>query len=274
MKIEVKELTHQYPSGDIALSGINTVFEGIEPIAIIGQNGAGKTTFVKHLNGLLRPTCGEILIDGESIKNHTTAFWSRKIGYVFQNPDNQLFLESVKKEFEFGPKQQGVSKEEINERLKVVADLVGLTEKLSIHPFDLNATEKKFCTIGSILMMNPEMIILDEPTCGQDLEGNRRLTRIITALKENNQLCITITHDMKFVVKNFDQIIVMSEGKILKKATKEVIFSSPEILQASSVSPPPITRVGQALALERSVFSQQDFHQEFENKKQAIRIYR
>ena len=142
MRIEIKNLIHKYPSGDIALNGLNTIFEGIEPIAIIGQNGAGKTTFVKHLNGLLRPTEGEVLINGENIEKHTTAFWSRKIGYVFQNPDNQLFLESVKKEFEFGPKQQGVSKKEINKRLEKIADLVGLTDKLSVHPFDLNTTER------------------------------------------------------------------------------------------------------------------------------------
>lgn len=268
MKIEVKELYHEYPSGDVALNGVNTVFEGIEPIAIIGQNGAGKTTFVKHLNGLLRPTDGEILIDGESIMNHTTAFWSRKIGYVFQNPDNQLFLESVKKEFEFGPKQQAVSKREIDERLKRVADLVGLTDKLSVHPFDLNATEKKFCTIGSILMMNPEILILDEPTCGQDLEGNQRLARIINALRQNNQLCITITHDMKFVVENFDQIIVMAKGRILKKASKEVIFSNPEILRASNVSPPPITRMGITLGLKKPIFNKKDFIRCFDEKRQ------
>ena len=270
MKIEVNELCHEYPSGNIALSGISTFFEGIEPIAIIGQNGAGKTTFVKHLNGLLRPINGEILIDGESITSHTTAFWSRKIGYVFQNPDNQLFLESVKKEFEFGPKQQGVSKKEIDERLRRIADLVGLTDKLSVHPFDLNATEKKFCTIGSVLMMNPAMIILDEPTCGQDLEGNQRLARIINALKENNQLCITITHDMKFVVKNFDELIVMAKGQILKRGSKEEIFSSPEILQTSYVSPPPITRIGQTLGLKKTVFNKQEFNQRFEEKRTSI----
>lgn len=274
MRIEVKELVHEYLSGDIALNGINTIFEGTEPVAIIGQNGAGKTTFVKHLNGLLRPTNGEILINGESIMNHTTAFWSRKIGYVFQNPDNQLFLESVKKEFEFGPKQQGIPKKEIAEKMKKVADLVGLTDSLSVHPFDLNATEKKFCTIGSILMMNPEMIILDEPTCGKDLEGNQRLARIISALKDNNQLCITITHDMKFVVENFDQLIVMAKGGILKKASKEEIFSNTEILKESNVSPPPITRVGHSLGLEKSVFTKQDFQYQFEKKREEIRIYR
>ena len=270
MKIEVKELYHEYPSGEVALNGINTVFEGTEPVAIIGQNGAGKTTFVKHLNGLLRPTAGEVLIDGETITNHTTAFWSRKIGYVFQNPNSQLFLESVKKEFEFGAKQQGVSKREIEERLKKIADLVGLTDKLSVHPFDLNDTEKKFCTIGSILMMNPKILILDEPTCGQDLEGNQRLTKIIHVLRENNQLCITITHDMKFVVNNFDQIIVMAKGQILKKANKKAIFSSPDILQASHVSPPPITRIGETLELKKPVFNKTDFIQCFEEKRQQL----
>jgi len=259
MKIEIKNLIHRYSSGDIALNGISTVIEGTEPIAIIGQNGAGKTTFVKHLNGLLRPTEGELLINGENIEKHTTAFWSRKIGYVFQNPDNQLFLESVRKEFEFGPKQQGISKREINERLEKISDLVGLTDKLSVHPFDLNATEKKFCTIGSILMMNPEVIILDEPTCGQDIMGNQRLTKIIAALQSNNQLCLTITHDMKFVVKNFDQIVVMSKGKILKRDTKEIIFSTPDILKASHISPPPITRVGQKLGFSQPVFNKDEF---------------
>ena len=158
--------------------------------------------------------------------------------------------------------------------MKKVADLVGLTDSLSVHPFDLNATEKKFCTIGSILMMNPEMIILDEPTCGQDLEGNQRLARIISALKDNNQLCITITHDMKFVVENFDQLIVMAKGRILKKASKEEIFSNTEILKESNVRPPPITRVGHSLGLEKSVFTKQDFQYQFEKKREEIRIYR
>ncbi|KOR88044.1 energy-coupling factor ABC transporter ATP-binding protein [Paenibacillus solani] len=263
MKIEIKNLKHKYPSGGEALRGINTTFEGSNPVAIIGQNGAGKTTFAKHLNGLLRPTEGQILIDGESISDHTTAYWSKYIGYVFQNPDNQLFLETVRKEFEFGPKQQGLSRHEINDRIEFISDLVGLKHRLSTHPFDLNATEKKFCTIGSILMMDPKIIILDEPTCGQDVEGNQRLAKIINYLKNNDRLCITITHDMKFVVRNFDQIIVMSKGEILKSGNKYNVFSDVKTLLESHVAPPPITRVGQALRLKDISFSKEEFIDHF-----------
>lgn len=268
MRIEFKKLTHRYPSGELALNGIEAVFETSEPLAIIGQNGAGKTTLVKHLNGLLHPTAGELLLDGESIAAHTTAHWSHQIGYVFQNPDNQLFLESVKKELEFGPKQQGIAKKEINARLQVVAELIGLADKLAVHPFDLNATEKKFCAIGSILMMQPAVVILDEPTCGQDAAGNQRLTEIIDFLKKNQQLCITITHDMKFVVQNFEQVMVMAKGQILKMGTKAEIFYDQTTLQASYLTPPPITRVAQALQLDEPVFTQADFAASFARRQQ------
>lgn len=259
MKIDISQLSHVYPTGDVALREINLTLTGTEPVAIIGQNGAGKTTFVKHLNGLLRPSAGTILLDGESIAQHTTAYWSRKVGYVFQNPDNQLFLESVRKELEFGPKEQGVPKETINERIQQVAKLTGLEGKLDDHPFDLNATDKKFCTIASVMMMAPEVVILDEPTCGQDLEGNRLLAEIIRYLSEQGTLCITITHDMKFVVRNFERIIVMAKGRILKIGSRKEIFSDNEILAKSFVTAPPITRLGQALGLEQPVFSKEEF---------------
>ncbi|MDY2660052.1 MAG: ABC transporter ATP-binding protein, partial [[Ruminococcus] gnavus] len=139
MKIELKKIRHVYPTGDEALKGIDLVIEGTEPVAIIGQNGAGKTTIVKHFNGILRPTSGEVLINGESIEKRSTAQWSKKVGYVFQNPDDQLFLESVRKEFEFGPQKIGMPQEEIDERMKWVAELVGLSEKLDVHPFDLTS---------------------------------------------------------------------------------------------------------------------------------------
>lgn len=201
MKIELKNMKHVYPTGDEALKGINLVIEGTEPVAIIGQNGAGKTTIVKHFNGILRPTSGEVLINGEDINNRSTAKWSKEVGYVFQNPDDQLFLESVRKEFEFGPKQIGMPEDEIQKRIEWVAELVGLKDKLDMHPFDLTSTEKKFCTIGAIIMMDPKAVIFDEPTCGQDVAGNIRLREIIRQLKEDGKLCITISHDMKFVVE-------------------------------------------------------------------------
>jgi len=267
VKIEIVNLVHKYPTGDVALKGINTVIEGTEPLAIIGQNGSGKTTLVKHFNGILRPTDGDILINGESINNRTTAQWSKHIGYVFQNPDDQLFLDTVQKELEFGPTRIGLSPEEIESNVNYAAELCDLKDSLNEHPFDLTATEKKFCTIASIIAMNPDVIIFDEPTMGQDVEGARRLAKIIKDQKEKGKLCITISHDMKFVVENFNRIIVLCKGKILLDGNKQEVLSQPEKLKLSFVTPPPITRVAQKAGLE-TVFDIDDLIAAIKRKKE------
>lgn len=267
MKLELRDLHHMYPTGEEALKGIDLLLNGTDPIAIIGQNGAGKTTLVKHFNGILHPTKGDVFLDGESIQSKSTAQWSKKVGYVFQNPDDQLFLESVRKEFEFGPKRIGVSESEIDRNLKWVSELVGLSEKLDMHPFDLTLTEKKFCTIGSIIMMNPEVLIFDEPTCGQDVEGNKRLHKIIQELQSRGKLCITISHDMKFVVQNFKRVIVMCKGRVLLDGNTEEVFSQPEILRKSFVTPPPITKVAQGVGLKKTVFTTDAFIKVFEEER-------
>lgn len=266
MKLELKKICHIYSSGEKALNGIDLVFEGTEPIAVIGQNGAGKTTLVKHLNGILRPTSGEVLINGESMDTRSIAQCSREVGYVFQNPDDQLFLETVKKEFAFGPRQIGMEQKEIKERMKWVAELAGLTEKLEVHPFDLNSTEKKFCTIGSVIMMNPKVLIFDEPTCGQDARGILRLKKIIKTLKEEGILCITISHDMKFVADNFNRIIVMCRGEVIQNGSAKEVFAHVETLKRSYVVPPPITRVAQGAGLEETVFTTEAFMKALEER--------
>ncbi|MBS7008107.1 energy-coupling factor ABC transporter ATP-binding protein [Anaerostipes sp.] len=267
MKIELKKLRYVYPSGEEALKGIDLVMEGTDPVAVIGQNGAGKTTLVKHFNGILRPSSGDVLINGERIQTRSTAKWSKHIGYVFQNPDDQLFLESVRKEFEFGPKQIGMSQEQIQERMEWTADLVGMTGKLDVHPFDLTAAEKKFCTIGAVIMMNPDAVIFDEPTCGQDVQGNLRLHRIIQTLKERGKLCITISHDMKFAADNFKRIVVMCRGEVILDGRAKEVFAQAEILNKSFVLPPPITRVAQGAGLQQTVFTTEAFMEALENER-------
>ncbi|MHC5228713.1 energy-coupling factor ABC transporter ATP-binding protein [Enterococcus sp. LJL99] len=259
MLVELRDVKYTYPSGEEVLKGVSFKINTTDPVAIIGQNGAGKTTTVKHLNGLLRPTSGEVIIDDIAIQKRKTAEWAKTIGYVFQNPDNQLFLDSVKKEFEFGPKQLKMPKHEITERLTWVAELMGLAHKLSVHPFDLTATEKKFCTIGSVLMMNPKIIIFDEPTCGQDCAGTKRLRTIIQEITKKNILCITISHDMKFVTENFERIIVMKKGKVILDGEKALVFKETEKLASSYVSPPPITRLGQLMGLNQLAFNADEF---------------
>lgn len=266
MKLELKNVHHVYPTGEEALRKIDMVIEGTEPVAIIGQNGAGKTTLVKHLNGILRPSSGEVRIDGESIENRSIARCSRDVGYVFQNPDDQLFLESVKKEFAFGPKRIGMTGKETADRMIWVSKLVGLSGKLDVHPFDLTSTEKKFCTIGSVIMMNPKVLIFDEPTCGQDVQGILRLHRIIETLKEEGILCITISHDMKFVADNFNRIIVMCRGEVIQDGSAEEVFAQAEVLKKSFVTPPPVTRVAQGAGFQKTVFTTEAFMKALGNR--------
>lgn len=255
MIVELHDLKHVYPSGDIALAGVTMTFEGTDSVAIIGQNGAGKTTLAKHFNGILKPTDGTLLIDGVDVTDRTTAEWSRTVGYIFQNPDDQLFLESVRKEFSFGPKQIHMDSEVIERRIKEVAELVGLAHRLDMHPFDLTPNEKRFCAIGAILTMDPSIVIFDEPTCGQDRKGIARLSKIITYLHEAGKLCIIISHDMKFVTTNCSRAVVLCHGSVLLDGPVDEVFAQPEMLRRSFVTPPPVTRVGQGAGLKETVFS-------------------
>lgn len=270
MKIEIREMRHVYPTGDEALKGIDLVLEGTDPVAIVGQNGSGKTTLVKHFNRILSPTGGDVRIDDIGITEKTTAQWAKRVGYVFQNPDDQLFLSTVRKELEFGPARVGIEQKRIEETLPVVAQLCGLHEKLEVHPFDLTAAEKKFCTIASVMMMEPDAIVFDEPTCGQDVKGIERLSSIVDYLKSQNKLCITISHDMKFVVDKFTRVVVLCQGKVLLDGTAQEVFSQPEVLKASFVSPPPLARTGQGIGIGKTAFTVEQLIEELKSKKASV----
>ena len=254
MRIETIDLVHEYQPGQRALDGVSLAIEGNEPLAIVGQNGAGKTTLVKHFNGILRPTSGRVVVNGIDIEERTTAQWSASVGYVFQNPDNQLFLESVRNELEFGPRQLGMSDREISERMGWVAELMGLEKKLDVNPADLSSVEKKFCAMGTVVMMNPGAVILDEPTCGQDMEGERRLSHAIKVLRDQGVLCITISHDTKFVTRNFPRTMVLCQGKVIDQGPTEEVFTHVDVLKQSYVIPPPVARVSRAAGMRRVAF--------------------
>lgn len=254
MRIETQKLVHEYAPGQRALDGVDLVVEGTDPVAIIGQNGAGKTTLVKHFNGILRPTTGNVFIDGVDICEHTTAQWSARVGYVFQNPDNQLFMENVRREFEFGPHQIGVPEHEIQQRMRSVAELVGLSDKLDVNPADLMPSEKKFCAIGAVIMMGCDAVIFDEPTCGQDVRGTERLAHIIQALRDSGKLCITISHDVKFVTRNFPRTVVMCRGNILTEGDTAEVFQQVDLLRQSYVIPPAVSRVARAAGMKKQAF--------------------
>lgn len=257
--ISINNLYHTYPSGVNALHGITLDICGTDPVAIIGQNGSGKTTLVKHLNALLLPTSGEITIDGEATVTKSTSQWAQKIGYVFQNPDDQLFAQNVKDELLFAPIQRGLSPKNVEKEMLKIAEFIGLENKLNTHPYDLTGSEKKFCAIGSVLMGKPDIVIFDEPTMGQDVAGRQRLERLLTTLQNERKLCITITHDMKFVARNFTRVIVMHAGKILLDGHPDDVFSHTDLLAQACVTPPPLMRVAQAIGIKNNPGTVREF---------------
>lgn len=249
-EVRISHLSHRYATGTLALDDISLHLLGCEPIAIIGQNGSGKTTLIKHFNGLLHPTSGSISINGIKVEEHNTAWWAHQVGFVFQNPSDQLFQDSVREELAWGLQGSGLSASQKTDRVESVAKLVGLADQMNLHPFDLNPSERKLCAMGAALVLEPRILVLDEPTGGQDFAGQRRLAEIITELHRRGVLVIMITHDMRFVAQTCQRVIALKQGHVLLDGSVREVFSHPEVLAQTFVSVPPLTRISQAVSHE------------------------
>ena len=248
--ISLRNVSYTYPNGFNAVEEIDMSFEKGEAVAIIGQNGAGKTTAVKLMNGLLKPTEGEVIIDNWNTKDYTTAQISRKVGYVFQNPDEEIFHTTVYGEIEFGPKNLGLNFEEIKERVTKAAELLKITEYLKEHPYNLPFSIRKFVTIASVIAMNPDVYIFDEPTAGQDVKALKQLGNLIKTLRDSGKTVIIITHDMEFVIQNFDRVIVLANKSKIADAQKSQVFWNYEILKKSMLKQPCASQLSNALNIK------------------------
>jgi len=207
------------------------------------------------MNGLLKPTSGTVIVDGLDTKKHTTAQISRKVGYVFQNPDDQIFHSDVYSEIKFGPKNLGLTEEEIENNALEAAELTGITDHLRENPYNLPFSTRKFVTIASVIAMDSDVFILDEPTAGQDLYGMNRLNQIIESLVKNNKTVITITHDMEFVVNNFERVIVMANRKKIADQDKREIFWDFKTLEESMLKQPYISHLSYHLGLKKDILN-------------------
>ena len=246
--IVVEDLWHVYPGGIEALKGISMkVYKG-EHLAIIGQNGSGKTTLMKHFNGLLKPTRGRVLVSGIDTRDATVPELSRKVGYVFQNPDHQIFCSSVREEIMFGLKNMGLTEEEAEERYRWALEFVGLEGKEDEHPFKLSKADRQLLAVASVLALKPEIIVVDEPTTGQDWRGVERIMGMLDELKKMGHTIITVTHDMRVVAEHADRVIVMYRGRILAQGHPKEIFSMHDILAKTYLDPPPITKIASSLS--------------------------
>jgi energy-coupling factor transport system ATP-binding protein len=257
-RVEVRDLYFSYKPDEEILKGMSLTF-GDESTAIIGQNGAGKTTFVKLLKGLLKPNSGDVLVTGINTKDATVAELSKYIGLIFQNPNDQIFKNKVIDEVMFGPLNIGQSKDMAHENAVNALRQVNMEDKLEDNPYDLSLSERKLISIASILAMDTDIIIFDEPTIGQDYAGKERIKEIIRGLKKRGKLAITIIHDMDFVAETFERVIVFQNGRVLLDGSSKDVFSHEEELYNAYLEPPHVAQLCQKLGYKDTFLTVEEF---------------
>lgn len=264
-KIIVNNLNFSYKKDEEILKNINLDFDSTST-AIVGQNGAGKTTFVKLLKGLLKPCSGDIFIHNMNTKEITVAELSKHIGLVFQNPNDQIFKNKIIDEVMFGPLNIGLPKDKAMENSISALEMVGLENRLSDNPYDLGLSDRKLISIASIIAMNTDIIILDEPTIAQDYKGREKIKRIIEKLKEQRKLVITIIHDMDFVAECFERTIVFNKGQVLLDGSTREVFSKEEIINKAYLETPHITQLCKKLGYNHTFLTVEEFIETYKNK--------
>jgi energy-coupling factor transport system ATP-binding protein len=241
--IVFEDLHFSYPNNVEALKGISLTVNDGEFIAIMGQNGAGKTTFIKHFNGLLKPASGTVRVDGVETVKTSVATLARNVGFVFQNPDHQLFSETVEEEIGFALKNFGFDKETIESRITWALNLLSLEQYRKTSPFLLSGGERKRVALASVLAWDPQTLILDEPTIGQDHDQKEKLRQFIMQLQTQKKTVVIVTHDVEFVAECNPRVLLMREGKIVADGIAKDILTNPKLLSESSIVLPQIAQV-------------------------------
>lgn len=279
--IQTKGLTYRYgigtPFEKTAVDHVDLEIESGSFVGIIGHTGSGKSTLIQHLNGLLKPTEGSILLDGKDI-------WAEKaqmrqvrfrVGLVFQYPEYQIFEETVAKDIAFGPRNMGLAEEEVQARVKETATIVGLSDDiLEQSPFLLSGGQKRRVAIAGVMAMRPEVLILDEPTAGLDPRGREEILEEIKAYRrQTGATILLVSHSMEDVARHAQQILVMNAGKVFCYGTVENVFRRSQELQAIGLAVPQITRVCNALRAKGIPLTEDIFTVE-QAKEQLIAWYR
>jgi len=241
--ISVEDVTYVYPNGVEALSCVSIKIQPGEFVALMGENGAGKTTLAKHINGLLKPKEGRVIVDGMDTRKTSVAALSRKVGFVFQNPDDQFFAETVKDEIGFALKNFGFDESTIEKRVQWAVKFMALDDYVSQSPFLLSGGEKKRLALASVLSWSPDVLILDEPTIGQDYLQKEKLMQLILQLNAQGRTVIIASHDVEFVAECRPRVVLMSRGRIVDDGKADRVLSDTETLQKCSVIPPQITQL-------------------------------
>ncbi|HZW57802.1 MAG TPA: ABC transporter ATP-binding protein [Nitrososphaerales archaeon] len=245
--VKFDSVDYSHPSGVAALVNVSLSITRGEFVAVLGTNGAGKSTLVRHINGLLKPTHGTVSVFGESTRERTSAFLSRGVGMVFQNANNQLFAQTVRQELEFALKNFGFDRQTIQDRVEWALNTFSLKEYVDKPPMELSGGEKKRLCIALVLAWDPEILILDEPTVGQDYEQKALLGQIIMKLLGEGKTVMVVTHDVEFIWPLQPRVILMSQGRIIADGSSQEILGNPAVLSKGDVLPPQLVELSRLL---------------------------
>lgn len=268
--VDVEDLQFRYgKTGALVLKGISLTIQPGEFVAILGQNGSGKSTLVRHFNGLLQPSAGRVLVKGRDTKSTPVSRLAATVGYVFQNPDHQIFCSSVWEEITFGPKNLGFHKDMIEKNAHEAIQIMELEGKEDRHPHSLSRGERQRLAIATVLAVKPDVIILDEPTGGQDKARTEKLMSLLQTLHAQGHTIFVITHDIELAAAYAKRVLVIFDGGLLLDGSPREVFLEEEKLRQTFLTVPDIFAFTRAIGMAKPALTTQEFVTDFKNLKLA-----
>lgn len=252
--VDIRDAHYVYPTGNVvALGGVDLRVDHGEILGIIGQNGSGKTTLTKLFNGLLKPTSGTILINGVDTSTRTVQQMAAHVGYVFQNPNHQLFARTVEEELKFGPRNIGVPEDELDERVAQAVEFFGLQDYVSEHPYRVSFPIRKLVGIASIVTMRPSILIFDEPSTGQDHNTTHIINGLMRRLREEGTTVICVSHDMPLLADVVERVVVMKDTKIIADASPREVFADKALMARTNLQAPQASEIALQTVVPRGL---------------------
>jgi energy-coupling factor transport system ATP-binding protein len=258
----MEAISFSYPGGVQALREVNLTLQPGEMVALLGANGSGKSTLARTLNGLLRPTLGKVWVGDWVTTQHSPAQMARRVAYVFQNPDEQLFCQRVWDEVAFGPRNLGFSAKQVGSQVEQALEDSGLREFAQHNPRDLGFSGRKMVALASALAMNTPVLVLDEPGAGLDAGEVQRLSQRLNSLHEQGKTLLVISHDMDFVAENFKRLVLLSQGTVLLDAPVQAFFKQQAVLEAAGLVLPQMVRLSEKLGHPHLALNVEQFLEE------------